>query len=104
MDKFKKILPALICLPYDQSGPQNCNLKALVYTIISYIEQIIVVIFALAVLTFIWGVFKYTILSQGNDKDTAEAKNVIFYGIIGLFVMVSFWGLVKILQNTFFGA
>lgn len=103
MDNFKKSLSALICLPYGEPGPQNCNLKALVYTIIFYIEQLIVVIFAASLLMFLWGVFKYTILSQGDEKQTAEAKNVIFYGIIGLFVMASVWGILKIIQNSFFG-
>jgi hypothetical protein len=104
MDKFRKISPALICLPYGQSGPQTCNLKELVYTIIFYIEQLIVVIFAASLLMFLWGVFKYTILSQGDEKQTGEAKNVIFYGIIGLFVMASVWGILKIIQTSFFGA
>ena len=28
-------------------------------------------------------------------------KNLMIYGIIGLFVMISFWGIVNILVNTF---
>jgi hypothetical protein len=103
MTRLKKYLNALICLPYGTSGPQNCTLKALVYTVIGYIEQIIVVIFALSTLTFIWGVFQYTVAAQGDEKKTAEAKNVIFYGTIGLFVMVSVWGILKVIQKTFFG-
>lgn len=86
-------------------GPlQNCDFKSLVNLLIYYIEQAIVVIFALSVLVFIWGVFQYTVLAQGDERKTVEAKNVIFYGIIGLFVMASVWGLVRILVNTFFGA
>ena len=30
-----------------------------------------------------------------------EARNVMIYGIIGLFVMVAVWGLVNVLINTF---
>lgn len=83
--------------------PFEYNFKTLVYVIINYIEQFIVVIFAASLLMFLWGVFKYTILAQGNDKETAEAKNVIFYGIIGLFVMASVWGILKVIQTSFFG-
>ena len=28
-------------------------------------------------------------------------RNLMIYGIIGLFVMISFWGIVNILVNTF---
>lgn len=97
-------MPALICLPYGESGPQTCTFKELVNTIVFYIEQLVVVIFAASLLMFLWGVFKYTILSHGDEKQTAEAKNVIFYGIIGLFVMSSVWGILKIIQASFFGA
>ena len=85
------------------TGPVYCDLKEIIYTVIYYIEQLIVVIFALSLITFLWGVFKYTILSQGDEKQTVEAKNVIFYGIIGLFVMVSVWGILKVIQKSFFG-
>jgi len=101
---MNNLLAAICGAPQgDVIGPQSCDLKWLVNTIIYYIEQVIVIVFALSVITFIWGVFKYTILSQGDEKQTAEAKNVIFYGLIGLFVMVSVWGIVKLIQKSFFG-
>lgn len=56
-------------------------------------------IFALAFLVFIWGVFKYFI----NGKDDAarkEGKNLMLYGLLGFFIMVSVWGLVNILVNS----
>ena len=34
-------------------------------------------------------------------KARNKGKNIMIYGIIGLFVMVSFWGIVNILINTF---
>ena len=103
MSYFKKSALSLICLPNGVLGPQNCNLKALIFTVVDYIQQAVVVIFALSVVTFIWGVFKYTVYAQGDESQTKEAKDVIFYGLIGLFVMTSVWGILKIIQTSFFG-
>jgi hypothetical protein len=36
-----------------------------------------------------------------NDEKKAAAKDKIIYGIVGLFIMISVWGLVNILVNTF---
>ena len=104
MQKYKKYFNmALICLPSGTQGPQNCDFKGLVYTIVGYIQQLVVVIFAMSVLVILWGIFKYIFWSQGDEKQIEESKNVMFWGIIALFVMVSFWGLVKALRGTFWG-
>jgi hypothetical protein len=100
---MKKYLPALICLPSGVQGPQNCDFRALVFTVIGYIEQLVVVVFALSLIVFLWGIFKYIFLSQGEEKNLEQAKSYILYGIIGLFVMVSVWGIVNLLNRSFFG-
>jgi hypothetical protein len=55
-------------------------------------------IFTLAFVVFLWGVFKFIRSSEQKDKE--ESKNFIIMGLIGLFVMVSVWGILKILGNT----
>ena len=54
---------------------------------------------ALAVVFFIFEVFMYTI-AGGEDKKKA-AKSGMIWEIVGIFIMVSVWGLVAILQSTF---
>jgi hypothetical protein len=58
-------------------------------------------VFAVAFLVFIWGVFTYFILSGGNQEKREEGQKLMMYGIVGFFVMVAVWGLVNILVNTF---
>jgi hypothetical protein len=54
---------------------------------------------SLAVIYIIWNVVQYFIKpSEGDRKD---AGMNILWGIIGLFVIVSIWGLVNIFTNTF---
>ena len=58
-------------------------------------------VFAIAFLVFIWGVFQYFILSGGDKEKREEGQKLMLYGIIGFFVMVAVWGLVNILLSTF---
>ncbi|MBU6370857.1 MAG: hypothetical protein KGH93_02490 [Patescibacteria group bacterium] len=60
---------------------------------------VVPVLIALAVVWFIWNVFRYTIAS--NEEAKKEATSGIVWGIVGIFVMVAVWGLVGVLQNTF---
>lgn len=57
-------------------------------------------IVGLAVLFFMWGVFQF-IRASGNEEELTEGRNRMIYGIIGIFVMVSVWGLVNLLDKTF---
>ena len=64
------------------------------------LDPVIGVLIAVAVVLFLYGVIKY-IVSGDDETKRKEAKNYIIYGIVGLFVMVSVWGLVGILTGTF---
>jgi len=54
----------------------------------------------LAVLYVIWAAVMYI---QVDDNSTVkkEKREQIFWGIIGLFVILSVWSLVSVVQNTF---
>lgn len=55
---------------------------------------------SISVIVFIVGVIKY--IANGDDSTKREeGRNFILYGLIGLFVIVSVWGLVGVLQGTF---
>ncbi len=57
-------------------------------------------IFAVAFLVFIWGVFQYFILGGANEEKRKEGAQMVMYGVIGFAVMISIWGLVRILVGT----
>lgn len=87
-----------------QPALNNSNtLNELFAAVISFINSIAVpLIFALAFVFFLYGVFKYFFGSGSNaEKNRTEGKQFIMYGVIGFFVMISLWGLVNIAVRTF---
>jgi len=70
--------------------------------IINTINNILVpVLFAVAFIVFLWGAFDTFILGANSEEVKERGKNLMLYGLIGFFVMVSIWGLVNILTGTF---
>jgi len=61
--------------------------------------SIIKLIFALAVVYFMWGVVQYMLYPDGESKD--KGKQMMIWGLIALTVMFAVYGLINILGNTF---
>ena len=64
------------------------------------INTLLPVVIALALLYFFWGLAKF-ILAAGDEAARSEARSIMIWGVIALFVMVSVWGLVNVLVQTF---
>lgn len=62
------------------------------------IGRAIPILIFISAIVFVWGVFRY-VIAEGEDRK--KSRDVMLYGIIGLFVMVSVWGLVAVVKNTF---
>lgn len=75
--------------------------SGLVTKILALLNKTVPVLIGLAVLLFAYGVFRY-IGAGGDEKRLSEGKQLVLWGVIALFVTVSFWGLVNLLLNTFF--
>jgi len=66
------------------------------------VDSLVPLIFGIALVLFIWGVTEYVIGSnKGKEKSKTIGKQLLIWGVVGLFVMVSVWGLVGILSGTF---
>ena len=64
-------------------------------------KSIIPLLFAIAVLVFIYGVVDFIRASSTGDGDLGEKKQFMVWGIVALAVMTGVWGLVAIITNTF---
>lgn len=101
MKKFG-IIASAFALPALASAQvtENVNdLNGIFEFIRDILDTLLPLIIAAAVVYFIYGVARYVL--AGDEAAKEQAKDRIIYGIIALFVMVSVWGLVNILVNTF---
>ncbi|MEK7063513.1 MAG: hypothetical protein AAB955_02360 [Patescibacteria group bacterium] len=56
------------------------------------------IVVAIALILFFWNLAMYFI---GKEEDKKKAVSGMIYGVLILFVMVSIWGIVNVLQDTF---
>ncbi len=102
--KFKLTVLSLALLPvisYAQTRTQVRDLKGLAGVITDYIQIAIYLIISLAILMFVYNVYKYFISGSDDVSAKKEAGLYVMWSVIGFFVMLSFWGLVNILINSF---
>ncbi len=55
--------------------------------------------FALCFLYFFWGVAKYIKTGARDDKSNEDGKRIMTWGIIGIFVAFSIWGIINFMKS-----
>ena len=81
------------------TNPKLQNLLSYVTCILG--GYFIPLIFAIAIVAFLWGVVQFVILGSGDEAKKTQGKQIMIWGIIAITVMIGVWGLVKILGETF---
>lgn len=84
-------------LPFFASAEDRIG--GILATLIGYLNYIVPALITIAVVYFIWGVISYMTASDEEQKKLGRAK--IINGLIGLFVIVSFWGIIAVVKETF---
>ena len=64
------------------------------------LNPLIALAFALAFVYFVYGVVRFLRLESG-DKSREEAKNAIMWGIVGMVIMFSVYGIIRFVLATF---
>ena len=64
------------------------------------INPAILVIFTAGFFLFVWGLVQFLLnLDQGGENE--DGKKHILWGIVGMFIMASVYGILALLDNTF---
>lgn len=98
MKKSFSLAMLVLALPVVTFAQSN-GLFEILARVRGLVAALVPLIIGLAVLYFLWGVLTYVTASD-SDKQTEATKTMVM-GVIVLFVMVSVWGLVALLQDTF---
>ena len=86
-----------------QEGPIDAtDLGTLSKTLIDFMNNTVVpLIWAVAFIVFIYGVYNYFIAGGADEEKRSEGKKLVMWGVVAFFVMSSVWGLVNLLGGTF---
>lgn len=79
---------------------QLTGVKDLISAFGGLINQLIVIVVAVALLVFLWGLAKFIFRVSGDEKAVEEGKRIMIWGLIALFIMVSVWGIIGFFQGS----
>ncbi|MES2314889.1 MAG: hypothetical protein V4524_03080 [Patescibacteria group bacterium] len=66
------------------------------------VNPLIMLMFAVAIIVFVWGVIQMMINGEDGDART-KGRNHMLAGVVGIMIMVSAWGIVYFISNTIAG-
>lgn len=68
-------------------------------TLIGYLNYIVPALITIAVVYFIWGVISF--MTSNDEEAKKKGRTKIINGLIGLFVIVAFWGIIGLVKRSF---
>ena len=63
------------------------------------INPLILFLFALAIVFFLYGVLEF-LMNQANEEKKTTGKSHMFWGIVGITIMMGVWTILNIILNT----
>jgi hypothetical protein len=73
--------------------------KDIVFSIYGFFNFLIPTLAGLALVYVLWSIASF-ILNAANEEARKTGRTKIVWGIVGLFVIVSIWGILAIVDNT----
>lgn len=91
-------LGAVMFLPLLVSA--STDITYIINKLLGYLSIVIPALITVAVIVFIYGIIKF-IASGGDEEAKKKGRATIINGLIGLFVIVAFWGIIGVVKNSF---
>jgi len=91
------ILPFVPMVALAQEFGEINNFIGRITTFIN--NTLVPLVFGIALLVFIWGMFRFFIWKGHEEDGQKEGKNLMIYAIVGFVLMVSIWGIVNLISN-----
>lgn len=88
---------AVALMPASAAAVRITDTLNLINTVINALIPIII---SLAIVVFFWGLVQY-LLTLGDESKRNEGIKIMIWGVVAIFVMVSIWGIIRLLQSTF---
>lgn len=96
------LVPSLAFAQTAGQGQSIDKLGTFLQQFIGFIDNYLVpLLFAVAFIVFIFGIFQYFIVGGADEEKRTKGRAFMLWGLIGFFVMVSVWGILNLLVNSF---
>lgn len=76
------------------------SLGSALQSIQGLMNMVVPMLIGLAIIAFLYGVLRF-VFNASDEGKRAEGRQFMIWGIIGIVVMVSVWGLVAFVQGSF---
>lgn len=103
MNKFIKIFPIILILLPNLAYAQLGGIGNLMGEVEQMVWRLTILLSGIALLVFMWGLVKF-IAAQGSETAKTDAKKIMVWGLIALFVLVSVWGIIRFFQIALLGS
>lgn len=64
------------------------------------INPILALLFGVGLVVFVWGLVQYLYKANVDGDVDSEAKMHMFWGVLGMFIMVAVFAIIRIIANT----
>ena len=78
----------------------DSQIKIIIGNTIRVIELTAVLVWTLSLVVFGWGIVRF-IAAAGNEEELKKAKGILWWGVIGIFVLASVVGIIEFFQRYF---
>lgn len=96
---MKKFLYIPVFAPLLALAEPLSGIKGLLVAFGGLVKLAIPIAYALCILFFFYGVANF-IKQSGNPQAKEKNKDILIYGVIGIFLISSIWGIVAYIQST----
>jgi phosphate starvation-inducible membrane PsiE len=63
------------------------------------LNPLILLMFAIALLVFLWGIFQF-LTNTEDAKNREQGQKNMLWGVIGMFIMFGVYGIIRIVMDT----
>ena len=97
---FRALLIAYGMIPLTTFAQASDNITPIAKNVLNLSRVLVTVVFVLAIVVFGWGIVKF-ISSAGSPDKVKEGKHFLLWGVVGMAVGASLFGLVQFMQVYF---
>lgn len=80
---------------------QQDNVTPIAANVLGLARVLVTLVFVLSVVAFGWGIVRF-VMAAGNPEEVKKAKAFLLWGVVGMAVGASIFGLIQFLR-TYFG-